>query len=80
MEREKWHEREIDIDILFFDNRIFNSDNFSVPHKEVQNRKFVLVPMCELNGNFVHPVLNRTMNELLEVTKDISEVKIFNIK
>lgn len=80
IEREKWHEREIDIDILFFDNHIFNSDNFSVPHKEVQNRKFVLVPMCELNGNFVHPVLSKTMNELLELTKDISEVKIFNLK
>lgn len=80
IERDKWHEREIDIDILFFDTLVFNSENFSVPHKEVQNRKFVLVPMCELNGDFVHPVLYKTMNELLAITKDISEVKIFNYK
>lgn len=80
VEREKWHEREIDIDILFYDNLVLNSGSFTVPHKEVQNRRFVLVPMCELNGDFVHPVLNMTMNGLLEITKDISEVKIFNFK
>lgn len=80
IEREKWHEREIDIDILFYDDVVLNTDNFSVPHKEVHNRKFVLVPMCELNESFVHPVFNKTMSELLADTKDISEVKIFNNK
>mgnify|MGYP000002149925 CR=1 FL=1 len=76
-EREKWYEREIDIDILFFANVVYEDEKFSVPHKEVQNRKFVLVPMCELDGNFIHPVLKKTMNELLKITKDISEVCIY---
>ena len=80
VEREKWHEREIDIDILFYDDFVISTDNFSVPHKEVQSRRFVLVPMCELNESFVHPVLKRTMSELLADTKDILEVKIFNNK
>lgn len=76
-ESKKWHEREIDIDILFFGNVVYEDERFSVPHKEVQNRKFVLVPMCELNGGFVHPVLNKTMTELLGLTKDISEVYVY---
>ena len=76
-ERKKWYEREIDIDILFFGKEIHESVKFSVPHKEVQNRRFVLVPMCELNGEFVHPVLKKTMKELLELTKDNSEVIIY---
>lgn len=76
-ERRKWYEREIDIDILFFGNMVLESERFSIPHKEVQNRKFVLVPMCELDGEFIHPVLKKTMNELLKITKDISEVCIY---
>lgn len=76
-ERKKWFEREIDIDILFFGNMVLESERFSIPHKEIQNRKFVLVPMCELNGEFIHPVLKKTMNELLKITEDISEVCIY---
>ncbi|MDD4352507.1 MAG: 2-amino-4-hydroxy-6-hydroxymethyldihydropteridine diphosphokinase [Ignavibacteria bacterium] len=77
--RKKWFEREIDIDILFFGNKVLENDILSIPHKEVQNRRFVLVPMCEISESFVHPVLNKTMSELLELTKDISEVSIYKI-
>lgn len=76
-ERQKWYEREIDIDILFFGTTILENDTFAIPHKEVQNRRFVLIPMCELDGDFVHPVLNKTMTELLKLTKDFSEVCIY---
>lgn len=76
-ERKKWHEREIDIDILFFANVVFEDENFSVPHREVQNRKFVLVPMCEIDGGFVHPLLNKTMTELLRDTRDKSDVYVY---
>lgn len=75
--RERWFEREIDIDVLFFNDLVLESGDFSVPHKEVINRRFVLVPMCELNGKFVHPVLKKSMFELLEITKDNSKVILY---
>lgn len=75
--RERWYEREIDIDVLFFNDLVLESGDFSVPHKEVINRRFVLVPMCELNGKFVHPVLKKSMFELLEITKDNSKVILY---
>jgi 2-amino-4-hydroxy-6-hydroxymethyldihydropteridine diphosphokinase len=76
-QRDKWHEREIDVDILFYDNEVIFTEKFSLPHKEVQNRKFVLVPMCEIAEDFMHPVLNKSMRQLLNETKDISEVKLY---
>jgi len=72
--RNKWSEREIDIDILFYDNLILKNDLINIPHPEIQNRKFVLVPMCELNSGFIHPGLNCTLKSLLECTKDNSKV------
>lgn len=72
--RERWYEREIDIDVLFFNDLVLESGDFCVPHKEVVNRRFVLVPMCEVNSKFVHPVLKKSMSELLEITKDNSKV------
>lgn len=72
--REKWFEREIDIDILFYNDLIIKNAQVNIPHPEIQNRKFVLVPMCELNAGFVHPLLNSTLESLLKNTKDKSEV------
>jgi 2-amino-4-hydroxy-6-hydroxymethyldihydropteridine diphosphokinase len=72
--RDKWSEREIDIDILFFHNMILKSDNMNIPHPEIQNRKFVLIPLCELNHGFIHPVFNCTIKTLLERTTDNSEI------
>jgi 2-amino-4-hydroxy-6-hydroxymethyldihydropteridine diphosphokinase len=72
--REKWHEREIDIDILFYDGIIFENDQIKIPHPELHKRNFVLVPMCELNPEFVHPVLKRSMLELLNESMDSSAV------
>jgi 2-amino-4-hydroxy-6-hydroxymethyldihydropteridine diphosphokinase len=74
----KWHEREIDIDVLFYDNVIISTEKYKLPHGEIQNRKFVLIPMCEIAADFLHPVLNKSIKQLLEETKDISEVKTFN--
>jgi 2-amino-4-hydroxy-6-hydroxymethyldihydropteridine diphosphokinase len=72
--RKKWHEREIDIDILFYDDIVLKSDLINVPHPEIQNRKFVLAPLCELNPGLVHPVLKSTVESLLNNTNDHSEV------
>jgi 2-amino-4-hydroxy-6-hydroxymethyldihydropteridine diphosphokinase len=72
--REKWHEREIDIDILFYDDLILKNESVEIPHPEIQNRKFVLAPLCELNPGLVHPVLKSTVESLLNNTNDHSEV------
>lgn len=72
--RYKWSEREIDIDILFYYNEIIKNDFMNIPHPEIQNRKFVLVPLCVLNPGLVHPELNCTIKTLLERTTDKSEV------
>ena len=58
--------RIIDIDILFFNNEIIRSTDLIVPHPEIQNRRFVLVPLNELSPEIIHPVLQKTIFELLE--------------
>ena len=57
--------RVIDVDILFYNNDIINTDNLIVPHPQIQNRKFVLVPLAEISPTFKHPVLRKTSKELL---------------
>ncbi len=65
-ERQRWHEREIDFDILFYDDVVMDSVSLTVPHKELQNRSFVLVPMNEIASDFIHPVLKKNIGSLLE--------------
>jgi 2-amino-4-hydroxy-6-hydroxymethyldihydropteridine diphosphokinase len=65
LERPRWHEREIDFDIVFYDNLIINSPQLTIPHPEIQVRSFVLTPMADLDANFVHPVLKESIQELL---------------
>lgn len=63
---EKWGPRIIDIDILFFNNRIINEEGLCIPHPHLHEREFVLKPMVEIAPDFVHPVLQKTMSELLQ--------------
>ncbi len=61
----KWGPRVIDIDILFYDNVIINKDNLVVPHPHLHNRGFVLLPFAEIDKDFIHPVLNCSIGEIL---------------
>lgn len=63
---EKWHSRLIDIDILFYGSSYFKFPNLQVPHPYLQNREFVLKPLAEIAPNFIHPVLNKSVLELLK--------------
>ena len=64
--RPRWHEREIDFDILFYEDLVLDSPSLKIPHPEIARRAFVLEPVAELDANFVHPVLHKTVAELLK--------------
>ena len=66
----KWQPRIIDIDILFFENEIVHEAGLIIPHPEIEKRKFVLTPLVEIAPGFVHPVLKKTMRELLKECND----------
>ncbi|MCE2503520.1 MAG: 2-amino-4-hydroxy-6-hydroxymethyldihydropteridine diphosphokinase [Chlorobi bacterium] len=63
--RERWEEREIDIDIILYDDRHINKNELQIPHPELHKRGFVLVPLAELTPDFIHPLFDRTITELL---------------
>ena len=61
----KWGPRIIDLDILFFNDEIIQCEGLTVPHPEVQNRAFVLIPLREIGGDYIHPVLKKSIAELV---------------
>lgn len=69
--------RIIDIDILFFNKEIIDENILTVPHPEIQNRRFVLIPLNELSPNFKHPVLHKTIHQILNSCSDTLDVKKF---
>ncbi len=71
---EKWAERTIDIDILYFNREILNSKTLTVPHPLIQDRRFALLPLSEIAPNYVHPVLHKNASALLKVCNDKLEV------
>ncbi|ADQ08104.1 2-amino-4-hydroxy-6-hydroxymethyldihydropteridine pyrophosphokinase [Caldicellulosiruptor hydrothermalis 108] len=60
----KWGPRNIDIDILFYDDCVIDTENLKIPHPELHKRLFVLEPICEIEKDFVHPVLKKSVYEL----------------
>ena len=72
--KEKWGARTIDIDIIFVEDIIVDTDKLTLPHKWMEKRNFVLYPMVEIAENFIHPVLNKTLSELLEECEDTTKI------
>jgi 2-amino-4-hydroxy-6-hydroxymethyldihydropteridine diphosphokinase len=72
----RWGSRIIDLDILFFDSEIINKRNLKVPHPELQNRRFVLLPLSELAPQLVHPKLAASISELLATLKDHKKIHL----
>ncbi|MEO1516493.1 MAG: 2-amino-4-hydroxy-6-hydroxymethyldihydropteridine diphosphokinase [Bacteroidota bacterium] len=66
----KWGPRLIDIDILFYENLILRETGLQIPHPEIANRRFVLLPLCEIAPHFRHPETGQTIEEILQKTED----------
>lgn len=60
----KWGPREIDLDILFYNDLIYSDDELTIPHKDLMNRDFVLVPLLEIAPDLIHPLLNKKICEI----------------
>jgi 2-amino-4-hydroxy-6-hydroxymethyldihydropteridine diphosphokinase len=65
-----WGPRIIDIDILYFSNEVVEAESLKVPHPGIVERKFTLIPLVELNAEFIHPVISKSNIELLRDCKD----------
>ena len=70
----RWGPRLIDMDILFYDNLVLNTPQLVIPHPRLHERAFVLVPLADIAPDLLHPVLGKTIRQLLEQV-DASDIK-----
>jgi 2-amino-4-hydroxy-6-hydroxymethyldihydropteridine diphosphokinase len=76
--QDRYSSRLIDIDILLYEDMIVEEESLKIPHPLLQQRKFVLVPLCEIASEMIHPVLKKSIGELLELCEDRGEVKKYH--
>jgi 2-amino-4-hydroxy-6-hydroxymethyldihydropteridine diphosphokinase len=72
----KYHSRTLDLDILFINNEVLNLPELIIPHPQIQNRRFTLLPLAEIASNFIHPILHKSISELLLQCDDKTVVKL----
>lgn len=70
----KWGSRIIDIDLLYFGDQIHHTSKLTLPHPVLHLRRFTLVPLVEILPDFIHPVINKTQQQLLDACADKLEV------
>ncbi len=62
----RWGPREIDLDILLYDDLVYSENNLTIPHRGIQERDFVMVPLIEIEPEIVHPVFKKKISQLLK--------------
>ncbi|MDB4162422.1 2-amino-4-hydroxy-6-hydroxymethyldihydropteridine diphosphokinase [Saprospiraceae bacterium] len=72
--KEKWGERIIDLDVITYDDKVISDEKLTIPHKHMAERNFVLVPMIEIAGEWIHPVKDKTIDELYIECLDTCDV------
>jgi 2-amino-4-hydroxy-6-hydroxymethyldihydropteridine diphosphokinase len=77
---EKYGPRSIDIDILLYNDEVYTSPQYTIPHTELANRLFALTPLADIAGHLIHPVLHTTIQQLLEACPDKLPVKRFSFE
>jgi len=71
--RQKYGPREIDIDILYYENMVLKEKELQIPHPKIYERKFVLYPLEEIATDFIDPVLKENVSKLKEKVRDFKE-------
>jgi len=72
-----YESRTIDIDIIFYDDIIMNTDNLVLPHPHFAERRFAITPVNDICDNWLHPVLKKSVKQMLDECKDKSQVALF---
>ena len=75
---EKWGPRIIDIDILFYKKEILDTPSLIIPHPQLHKRAFVLVPLKEIAPRLIHPLLKKTVQQMLNNMNDKGSVLLYN--
>ncbi len=73
----KWSSRNIDIDLLFFENYVFETPSLTVPHPFICQRNFVLSPLNDICPDFIHPKFHDSIRHLSQITSDAGWIKEF---
>lgn len=76
----RWGPREIDIDLLLYDQICLDTPELIVPHRHMHKRAFVLVPLAEIGADVRHPILNKTVKEILAELQKAGDVQLSNDK
>ena len=79
-EKGKRKDRTIDIDIIFYDNKILSTPSLTIPHKEFHKRAFMLVPMLEVGLDVVHPLFGKTVMELYDALENPEMVCLYGTR
>jgi len=75
---QKWGPRILDIDIIFYAEEIIENHNLKIPHPQLTNRNFVLIPLLDICPDKVHPIHNQTIRQLSDNCEDTGEVRLYH--
>ena len=79
-ERREYTDRTIDIDILFYDNKIMNTDKLIIPHRFFHRRACMLVPMLEIAQDYIHPLFNKSISDLYDELEEPEQVVLYGTR